>query len=123
MKKYHNHMGPTKFYKQSDVNQIVKKYAVECSIKPKCRTLQEVIYNYFNRLKTELTNGFDAVSKMMINQIGYPYLHNQNQLVAYKRLKNKQYKKLLQKDFRVLVEATAKRDFNKFLEDETKIYF
>ena len=57
-----------------------------------------------------MTNGIDSVSKMVINQIGYPYLFNNGHLPAYKRIKNKEYKKLQQKDFRMLVEATEKRN-------------
>ena len=57
-----------------------------------------------------MTNGIASVSKMVINQIAYPYLFNNGQLPAYKRIKNKEYKKLQQKDFRMLVEATEKRN-------------
>jgi hypothetical protein len=59
--------------------------------------LQEAVYSYFNLLKTEFTNSIDAASKNIINQIGYPYLYNNNNLSTYKRLKNKEYRKLIQK--------------------------
>jgi len=89
IKRYHNHIGPTIFLNEEDITVIVKKYNVEQSIKPKCRLLQEAIFNYLNLFKTELTNSIDAVCKNIINQIGYPYLSNTNTLPAYKRLKNK----------------------------------
>ena len=62
---------------------------MDSNIKPKYRTLQEIIYNYFTRVKNEVTSALDSVSKILINQIGYPYLYNNGQLAAYKRLKNK----------------------------------
>lgn len=89
MKKYHNHMGPTLFLKEDDVQALVKKYTLEGSIKPKCRLLQQAVYSYFNLLKTELANSLDTAAKNIVNQIGYPYLYNCNNLSSFKRLKNK----------------------------------
>lgn len=44
----------------------------------------------------------------MINQIGYPYLFATNTLNAFKRLKNKEYKKLTQKEFQHFIEVVGK---------------
>ena len=95
-------MGTTVFLGEEEVGALVKKYTMESSIKPKCRVLQEAIYAYFNLVKTELSASLDAACKNIINQIGYPYLYANNNLSTYKRLKNKEYKKLIQKDFRGL---------------------
>ena len=96
-------MGPTRFLKEAEIGDLVKKYILETSTKPKYQTLQEVIFNYFAKVKIEVTSALDSVSKIMINQIGYPYLYGNGQLAAYKRLKKKEYKKLQQKDFKTLV--------------------
>lgn len=108
IKKYHNHMGTTVFLKEEEVTAIVKKYTMDNAIKPKCRVLQEAIYAHFNLLKNEVSTSLDAACKNIINQIGYPYLYAHNTLSTYKRLKNKEYKKLIQKDFRQLYELTQK---------------
>jgi hypothetical protein len=108
MKKYHNHMGPTIFLSEEDIQGLVKKYTMDAHIKPKCRLLQEAIYNYFNLIKTEVTNSIDITCKNIINQIGYPFLYANNTLSTYKRLKNKEYKKLIQKEFRNLYELSQK---------------
>ena len=97
IKKYHNHMGTTIFLQEEDVNALVKKYSLEGYIKPKCRMLQEAVYSYFNLLKTEFVNSIDVASKNIVNQIGYPFLYRNNNLSSYKRLKNKEYRKLIQK--------------------------
>ena len=52
MKKYHNHMGPTIFITQDEINKLVKKYNVEPGVKHRCRSLQEAIFNYFNIIKS-----------------------------------------------------------------------
>jgi len=70
---------------------------MDSNIKPKCRILQEAIFSYFTLIKTELSNSMDIICKNIINQIGYPYLYSNNTLSTYKRLKNKEYKKLVQK--------------------------
>jgi len=48
-------------------------------------------------MKNNLSNNFDAVCKSMINQTGYPYLFEAGILNCYKRLKNKEYRKVYQK--------------------------
>lgn len=108
MKKYHNHMGPTIFLSEAEVAALLRKYTLDGSLRPKCRLLQEAIYSYFNLLKTELSNSIDAVCKNAVTQIGYPYLHNNSTLSTYKRLKNKEYKKIVQKEFRNLYELSQR---------------
>jgi hypothetical protein len=83
---------------------LIRKFTVESTVKPKCRLLQESIYNYFNQLKAELTNSLDLACKNIINQIGYPFLYSTNTLSTYKRLKNKEYRKVTQKEFRAFYE-------------------
>ena len=101
-------MGTTVFLNEEDVVGLVKKYTMDSSIKPKCRILQEAIYAYFNLIKNQLSSSLDAACKNIINQIGYPYLYTNSTLSTYKRLKNKEYKKLVQKDFRALYELSQK---------------
>ena len=122
IKKYHNHMGTTIFLGEEDITALVKKYTMDGTIKPKCRLLQESIYAYFNLVKGELTNSLDAACKNIINQIGYPYLYANNTLSTYKRLKNKEYKKLIQKDFRLLYELSQKINEKDLAKEENKIY-
>jgi hypothetical protein len=64
----------------------------------------------------------DAACKNIINQIGYPYLYVHNNLSTYKRLKNKEYKKLIQKDFKALHELTQKISDKDLAKEESKIY-
>ncbi len=64
----------------------------------------------------------DAACKNIINQIGYPYLYTNNTLSTYKRLKNKEYKKLLQKDFRVLYDLSQRINDKDLAREEAKIY-
>ena len=53
MKKYHNHMGPTLFLTEEETLQLFKRYNVDPSVKPKCRSLQETIFNFFHHVKAE----------------------------------------------------------------------
>lgn len=122
MKKYHNHVGTTVFLTEEEVIAIVKKYTMDSTIKPKCRVLQEAIYAHFNLLKSEMSNSLDAACKNIINQIGYPYLYAHNALSTYKRLKNKEYKKVIQRDFKVLHELTLKVNEKDLTKEESKIY-
>lgn len=64
----------------------------------------------------------DAACKNIINQIGYPYLYTNSTLSTYKRLKNKEYKKLVQKDFRALYELSQKISEKELAKEEAKIY-
>lgn len=90
-------MGPTIFLPEDEVLGLVKKYTMDTNIKPKSRLLQEAVYSYFNILKTEITGSIDSICKTMMSQIGYPFLYSTGTLPTFKRLKNKEYKKLVQK--------------------------
>jgi hypothetical protein len=50
----------------------------------------------------------NLVCKDLIYQIGYPYLNSVNSLSTYRRLKNKEYRKLAQKDFKGFYELALK---------------
>lgn len=69
-----------------------------------------------------MSSSLDAACKNIINQIGYPYLYTNNTLSTYKRLKNKEYKKLLQKDFRVLYDLSQRINDKDLAREEAKIY-
>lgn len=56
-------------------------------------------------MKTALSNNLDVVCKNLINEIGYPYLHKTGTLNCYKRLKNKEYRKVTQKELKELWES------------------
>lgn len=79
----------TSHISEEEVVTLLKKYALDNAVKPKCRILQETVYNYFNEAKTELVTALETACKNIINQIGYPYLFTHNLLTVYKRLKNK----------------------------------
>jgi hypothetical protein len=83
------------------MQNLIKRFALDNAVKPKCRLLQESIYNYFNQIKTEISGSLDIACKNIINQIGYPYLFSTNTLSTYKRLKNKEYRKITQKECRL----------------------
>jgi hypothetical protein len=122
IRKYHNHMGSTVFLGEEEVLALVRKYTMDSTIKPKCRVLQEAIYAYFSLIKNELSASLDAACKNIINQIGYPYLYLHATLSTYKRLKNKEYKKITQKDFRTLYELSQKISEKDLAKEEAKIY-
>lgn len=63
------------------------------------------------------------VCKTIINQTGYPFLHSNNTLSTYKRLKNKEYKKVIQKEFKNLYELSQKIPEKDLIKEESKIYF
>lgn len=58
----------------------------------------------------------------IINQIGHPFLTENNLLSTYKRLKKKDYKKIQQKDFRYFYEISHKLSEKELLENEKQIY-
>lgn len=93
-------MGTTVFLNEEDVSSILKKFTIDTQSKPKCRMLQEAIYSYFTAIKAEISASIDIVCKNLIYQIGYPYLNAVNSLSTYRRLKNREYRKLGQKDFK-----------------------
>lgn len=115
-------MGPTIFLNEEDVAALLKKYTVDSSLRPKCRVLQEAIYSYFNLLKTEIMTSIDTVCKNTVTQIGYPYLHNNSTLSTFKRLKNKEYKKIVQKEFKNLYELSLKVTEEEVAGEESRIY-
>lgn len=96
IKKYHKHLGPTILVHEDEVTALLKKFTVDHAVKPKCRAVQEIIYDYLSQIKGELSTAIDASCKNIVNRIGYPFLDHNNLLSAYKRLKNKDYKKLQQ---------------------------
>lgn len=57
-----------------------------------------------------------------MNQIGHPYLSQNNLFTTYKRLKKKDYKKIQQKDFRHFYEASRKISDKELIEKQGKIY-
>jgi len=46
----------------------------------------------------------------MMNKVGYPFLSNMNNLTVFKRLKNKEYKKLSAKEVKKFYEESKKLD-------------
>ena len=122
IKKYHNHIGQTLFVKEEEVQNLVKKYQLDHTIKPKCRVLQEAIYNYFSLIKNEINNTIDLICKNIVNQIGYPFLFTNNALSTYKRLKNKEYKKLTQKEFKSFYQLSIKVNEKDLIKEEARIY-
>ena len=104
------------------MQNLIKKFALDNTVKPKCRVLQESIYNYFNQIKSEISGSLDTVCKNIINQIGYPYLFSINGISTYKRLKNKEYRKITQKEFRAFYEVANRVQDADLIKQENKIY-
>lgn len=95
---------------------------MDSTVKPKCRLLQESIFNYFNQIKTELGNSLDTACKNIINQIGYPFLYSQGILSTFKRLKSKEYRRMQQKDIRSFVEIAGRIGEKELAREESSIY-
>ena len=58
-------MGPSILVPEKEVELLLKKYKVENWVKPKVKTLEETVHNYFNYLKIELNNYIDEVDKKL----------------------------------------------------------
>jgi hypothetical protein len=108
LKKYHTHLTHGLQLTEEELCLLMKKFALDNAVKPKCRILQEAVYSYFNEVKTELLNALEASCKNIINQIGYPYLFATNALTTYKRLKNKEYRKINPKELRAFYEMASR---------------
>lgn len=122
MKRHHNHQGQIGQLNEEEVQASIKKFTLENTVKPKCRLLQESIYNYFNQVKTELSTSLDLACKNIINQIGYPYLFATNHLSTYKRLKNKEYRKITQKELKAFFDMASKIEEKELTKEENRIY-
>ena len=51
MAKFHNHKAENQYLSEKEILIAMKKYNLDPNLKPKCRTLQETIYSYFNKTK------------------------------------------------------------------------
>lgn len=122
MKKYHNHMGPSTLVPEKEVEVLLKKYKVENWVKPKVKTLEETIHNYFNYLKIELNNYIDEVDKKLRTELCYPYLSKYGIVGVYKKLKKREYKKVQQREFRQFYEQTINLRIEDFTREEKMLY-
>ena len=108
LKKYHSHLTHPLHLTEDEVLALLRKFALDNAVKPKCRVLQEAVYNYFNEIKTELVTALETACKNIINQIGYPFLAASNHLATYKRLKNREYRKLQQTELKAFFDSASK---------------
>jgi hypothetical protein len=108
--------------REEEVGSLLRKFALENAVKPKCRILQEAVYSYFNEVKGEVAAALETACKNIINQIGYPYLFATNNLTTYKRLKNKEYRKIQQKEFKSFHELASKLAEKDLAREEGRIY-
>ena len=49
-------------------------------------------------MKSQISSSIDAVSRGIINKISHPYMFREGQLSTYKKIKNKEYKKITKKE-------------------------
>ena len=84
---------------------MMKKYSMGFSRhQPKCRVVQDAIHEHFSKLKAEVVAVLEGMDKNLINKIGYPGLFsNQKKFTTFKRLKNREYKKLESREFQEFV--------------------
>jgi hypothetical protein len=108
LKKYHSHPTHPLHVTEDEVLALLRKFALDSPVKPKCRVLQEAVYNYFNEIKADLVTALETACKNIINQIGYPFLAASHHLATYKRLKNREYRKLQQKELRAFFDSASK---------------
>ena len=80
-----------------ELDAIFKKTVLKSDVKIKSRPLAEAIYNYFMIMKSQISSSIDAVSRGIINKISHPYMFREGQLTTYKKIKNKEYKKISKK--------------------------
>ena len=118
----HRHPGPQSCLPEEELAGLVRKFTMEGKVKPKCRLLQEAIFSYFTGLKTELTASIDLLCKNVINHVGYPFLFTTNNLSAYKKLKNKEYKRVTPSEARNFHRHAGHVSQQQLAEQEQTIY-
>ena len=64
----------------------------------KSRALQDAVSAYFTIMKTQMSSSIDAVSRVMANKLSHPFLFKKGQLSTYKKIKNKEYRKISKKE-------------------------
>lgn len=58
----------------------------------------------------------------MVNKVGYPLLSNMNHLTVFKRLKNREYKKLSSKEVKKFCEESKKLDSGMITRKDRELY-
>jgi hypothetical protein len=84
--------------KIGELEDAVNKTVLKSDCKYKSRTLQEAVYHYFMLMKSQISSSLDAVSREISTRITHPYMNKLGQVSTYKKIKNKEYKKLLRRD-------------------------
>ena len=87
--------------------------------------LQESFFIFFKKIKDDLKQiivSIDEVCKNVVNRIGFPYLYENNLFTTYKRIKNKDFKKLKSADFQRFIHKTKSMKSVQLAEEEGKLY-
>ena len=122
---YHKHNEQVNFITLEEVNNLIKKYSFHKRVKPECMDLQESFFIFFKKIKDDLKQiivSIDEVCKNVVNRIGFPYLYENNLFTTYKRIKNKDFKKLKSTDFQRFIHKTNSMKPQQLAEEEGKLY-
>ncbi len=73
-------------------------------------------------MKSQISASIDAVSRVITNRLNYPYLNEEGQLNAYKKIKNKEYKKITKKELKNFYNFTNTQNKDIIELNEKKLY-
>lgn len=71
--------------------------------------LQESFFIFFKKIKEDfkqIINSLDEICKNVVNRIGFPFLYENNIFNTFKRIKNKDYRRLKCEEFQKFITIT-----------------
>lgn len=73
-------------------------------------------------MKSQISSSIDTVSRQINQRLGYPYLQSQNQLGTFKKIKNREYKKLTKPQLISFYKFASEIDSNYLQQQENSLY-
>jgi hypothetical protein len=73
-------------------------------VKPKCRTMQESIYNYLSFMKSQISTTLDHLSRNIMNRLSSPLIFQSGYMGIHKKVKLHDYRGIETKELRKYVE-------------------
>lgn len=119
------HSKQISFISLEDISALMKKYSFHKRIKPDCMELQEAFFLFFKKIKEDfkqVISSIDEICKNVVNRIGFPYLYQNTIFNTYKRIKNKDYRKVKAEEFQKFISKTTKAQPAELAEQEGKLY-
>ena len=108
---------------REQLDEIYESLIVDPQVKFKSHPLRECIYDYFMIMKSQILGSIDSVCQTIANKISYPYLAHQEQLTTFRKLKNKEYKKLKKRELKNFEVFAANVDKAEMIKKERKQYY